>query len=102
MRAMFDAPNLFERRRYIPQILGGDTILSRRPFIASVKGILADATGDANWRRVLPPMAELPIIEEGRMVADFRRWEATLAPEARTFYRGEPESDPKIVSLRRG
>jgi 4-hydroxy-tetrahydrodipicolinate synthase len=102
MRAMFDAPTPFERRRFIPQILGGDIILSRRPFIASVKAILADATGDPAWRRVLPPMAELPILEEARMIADFRRWEASLAPEARTFYGGEPEADPKVVALRRG
>lgn len=101
MRAMFDAPNLFERRRYIPQILGGDAILSRRPFIASVKAILADATGDPAWRRVLPPMAELPLLEEARMAADFRRWEASLAPEARSLYRDEHAADPKIVALRR-
>jgi 4-hydroxy-tetrahydrodipicolinate synthase len=101
MRAMFDAPNPFERRRFIPQILGGDTIVSRRPFIASVKAILADATGNAAWRRVLPPMAELPIIEEARMVADFRRWESTLAENARSLYRGAAEPDPKIVALRR-
>lgn len=102
MRAMFDAPNPFERRRFIPQILGGDTILSRRPFIASVKAMLADATGNPAWRRVLPPMAELPIIEEARMAADFRRWEATLAPGARSLYRDTDAPDPKIVALRRG
>ena len=102
MRAMFDAPTPFERRRFIPQILGGDLILSRRPFIASVKAMLADATGNPAWRRVLPPMAELPIIEEARMAADFRRWEATLAPAARSLYRDTEIPDPKIVALRRG
>jgi 4-hydroxy-tetrahydrodipicolinate synthase len=102
MRAMFDAPNLFERRRHIQQILGGDLILSRRPFIASVKALVAESTGIANWRRVLPPMSELPILEEQRMIADFRRWESTLPREARSLYPDELESDPKVVSLRRG
>src|SRR5262245_37967548 len=46
MRAMFDAPNLFERRRHIQQILGADIVLSRRPFIASVKALVADSTGN--------------------------------------------------------
>lgn len=102
MRAMFDAPTPFERRRFIPQILGGDIILSRRPFIASVKAILAAGTNEPGWRGVLPPMAKLPIIEEARMIEDFRRWEATLAPEARSFHREAVEADPKIVALRRG
>ena len=101
MRAMIDAPNLFERRRFIPQILGGDLILSRRPFIASIKAILADATGDPAWRRVLPPMAEVPVIEEARMVADFERWESTLPTPARSLYPADMGSDPKVVSFRR-
>lgn len=102
MRAMFDAPNLFERRRFIAQILAADTILSRRPFIASVKALIADSTGNSTWRRVLPPMSELPILEEARMVADFRQWEAALPAAARSLYHNAPESDPKIVALRRG
>ncbi|MEZ5833068.1 MAG: dihydrodipicolinate synthase family protein [Dongiaceae bacterium] len=102
VRAMFDAPNLFERRRFIPQILGGDLILSRRPFIASIKAVLADATGNPAWRRPLPPMSELPAIEEARMVADFQRWESTLPQAARSLYPANTESDPKVVSFRRG
>jgi 4-hydroxy-tetrahydrodipicolinate synthase len=101
MRAMFDAPNLFERRRHIQQILGADIVLSRRPFIASVKALVADSTGIAAWRRVVPPMSELPVIEEQRMVADFRRWEWTLPPASRSLYPEEAASDPKVVSLRR-
>ena len=46
MRAMFDAPNPFERRRFIPQILGADIVLSRRPFIASVKAIAGRRDGN--------------------------------------------------------
>ena len=102
MRAMFDAPNLFERRRQIQQILGADIVLSRRPFIASVKALVADSTGDARWRRVLPPMSELPLLEEQRMVADYRAWESTLPPASRSLYPADPASDPKVVSLRRG
>jgi 4-hydroxy-tetrahydrodipicolinate synthase len=102
MRAMFDAPNLFERRRHIQQILGADIVLARRPFIASVKALIADSTGDGRWRRVLPPMSELPLLEEQRMIADFRAWESTLPQTSRSLYPADPASDPKVVSLRRG
>jgi 4-hydroxy-tetrahydrodipicolinate synthase len=102
MRAMFDAPNLFERRRHIQQILGADIVLSRWPFIASVKALVADSAALAAWRRVLPPMSELPVIEEQRMIADFRRWESTLPQSARSLYPADTDSYPKVVSLRRG
>jgi 4-hydroxy-tetrahydrodipicolinate synthase len=102
MRAMFDTPMPFDRRRFVPQILAGDNILSRRPFIPSLKAMIADATGIDLWRRVLPPMAGIPAIEEQRMIADFRRWEASLPPASRSLYRGEPAPDPKVVILRRG
>jgi 4-hydroxy-tetrahydrodipicolinate synthase len=102
MRTMFDAPNLFERRRHIQQILGADMVLSRRPFIASVKALVADSTGIAHWRRVLPPMSELPLLEEQRMIADIRAWESTLPPASRSLYPADSASDLKIVSLRRG
>ena len=102
MRAMFDAPNLFERRRHIQQILGADMVLSRRPFIASVKALVADSSGIARWRRVLPPMSELPLLEEQRVIADFRAWESTLPQASRSLYPADTASDQKIVSLRRG
>jgi len=102
MRVMFDAPNLFERRRHIQQILSADIVLSRRPFIPSIKALVADSTGVADWRRVLPPMSELPVLEEQRMIADFRRWESTLPPASRSLYPADADSDPKVVSLRRG
>lgn len=101
MRAMFDAPNLFERRRHIRQILSGDMVLSRRPFIASIKAMVADSTGNPRWRRVLPPMSELPLLEEQRMIADFRRWEASLPTGSRSLYPFDEAQDPKVVSLRR-
>ena len=102
IRAMFDASTPFDRRRFAPQILAGDNILSRHPFIPSMKAIIADATGIDGWRRVLPPLAELPMIEEQRMVADFRRWEASLPMSSRSLYREEVAADPKVVALRRG
>lgn len=102
MRAMFAAPTTFEQRRFVPHILAGDNILSRRPFIPSVKGVVADATGVDSWRRVLPPMAEVPTIDEARMIADFKRWEIALAPAWRSLYRDDLAADPKIVALRRG
>jgi 4-hydroxy-tetrahydrodipicolinate synthase len=106
LRAMIDAPTPFDGRQLAPQILAGDNILSRRPFIPSVKAMIADATGIDAWRRVLPPMAELPVIDEQRMIADFRRWEMALAPHLRSLYRDRAQAkavpDPKIVKLRRG
>jgi 4-hydroxy-tetrahydrodipicolinate synthase len=100
LRAMFDAGNAFERRKFIPHILAGDNILSRRPFIASSKAILAAAGDHPGWRRVLPPMAELPVIEERRMVADFRCWEAGLPAAWRSFFDAGTVADPKVVPLR--
>lgn len=100
MRALFDAGNAFERRKVVPHILSGDQILSRRPFIASVKAILADAWGDGAWRRTLPPMAELPALEEQRMTADYRRWEAGLPATWRSLYPTDAPAHAKVVPLR--
>jgi 4-hydroxy-tetrahydrodipicolinate synthase len=100
MRAMFDAGNAFERRKLLPQLLSGDQILSRRPFIPSAKAVLADAKEDAAWRQPLPPMAVMPALEEQRMIADYRRWEASLPAASRSLYAGEPTADPKVVPLR--
>ena len=101
MRGLFDARTPFERRRLVPLIVAGDNILSRRPFIASVKALIAEAEGNPAWRRVLPPMAELPLAEEQRMIADFRHWEAGLPAPLRSLYPAADAPDPKIVSLRR-
>ncbi|HZT19874.1 MAG TPA: hypothetical protein VFA23_10760, partial [Dongiaceae bacterium] len=78
----------------------GDNILSRRPFVASAKAVIADATGEAGWRRVLPPLSELPLAEEQRMIADMRRWQAGLAPGLRSLYPDEARPGAKVVSLR--
>ena len=102
IRAMIDAPTAFDRRRFLPELVSGDAILSRRPFVASVKAALAAATGDASWRRVLPPLAELPLHEERQLAEDFRRWEERLAPDLRSLYSAAPASpDGNVVALRR-
>ncbi len=100
IRGLLDAPSAFERRRFLPAILAGDNILSRRPFVASAKAVIADATGEAGWRRVLPPLSELPLAEEQRMIADMRRWQAGLAPGRRSLYPDEARPGAKVVSLR--
>ena len=102
MRAMMNAPTPFDGRQFVPQILAGDNILSRRPFIPSLKAMIADSVGVPAWRRVLPPMAEIPMLEERRMIADFRLWESGLAPQQRSLYREELSADPKVVALRHG
>ncbi len=102
VRNMIDARFPIEQRRFIPAILSGDCILSRHSFIASLKALIADATGDADWRRVVPPMAALPMAEEKRMIQDFRRWEAALPVQSRSLYRAESTAAPKVVTLRRG
>lgn len=76
-------------------------ILCRGPFNPSVKALLADTEGDAVWCRVVPPMAEPPMIEGRRLVQDFRRWEAALPPSWRSLYGDEEAASPNIVALRR-
>jgi 4-hydroxy-tetrahydrodipicolinate synthase len=55
-----------------------DNMLSRGPFIPAIKAVIADETGEPAWRRVVPPMAELPLADEQRLLADFRKLAATL------------------------
>lgn len=101
MRAMFDQPTAFDRRKLVPHIAAGDNILSRRPFIASIKAVLADATGIDAWARVLPPMSELPLRERDWMLRDFRRWESALPPAWRSLYRDGGDAEAKVVAIRR-
>jgi 4-hydroxy-tetrahydrodipicolinate synthase len=97
MRAMLDAPTMFERRAVLLALLGGDAILSRWAFIPSAKAVLADVLGDAAWRKVVPPMPELPMAERLRLVADLRAWDAGLPAEWRSFA-GAPAA---VAGLRR-
>ena len=102
LRALLDAPTAFDRRAFLPALLAGDAILSRRPFIPSAKAVLADALADTEWRRVIPPLPELPLLERQRLVADFRAWDATLPPALRSLppAPAAPES-ASVVDLRR-
>lgn len=85
MRAMFDAPTAFDRRKLLPALISGDFILSRKPFVASVKAVLAEMNAEPGWNRVLPPMSDVARPERDWMLRDFRRWEAGLEPAWRSF-----------------
>ena len=101
MRAMFDAPTAFDRRKLVPALVGGDSILSRKPFPASVKAVLASANGEPTWNRVLPPMSEIAMPERTWMLKDFLRWEQNLPQAWRTFQPSEPDVESQIVKMRR-
>jgi len=101
MRAMFDAPTALDRRKLVPALMSGDFILSRRPFPASVKAVLASVNDEPGWNRVLPPMSEVPMPERGWMLRDFMRWEAGLPPAWRSFGSNAPVAEQKVVAMRR-
>jgi len=101
MRAMFDAPTAFDRRKLVPALISGDLILSRRPFPASVKAVLASVNDEPGWNRVLPPMSEVPMPERGWMLRDFMRWEASLPPAWRSLSSNVPAAEQKVVAMRR-
>src|SRR5882724_11547305 len=89
LRLMSDGWTLPDRRRYVPMVQAVDNILSRGPFIPALKAVIADETSEPAWRRVVPPMAELALADEQRLLADFRRLatafpRAPLAPPARS------------------
>lgn len=79
MRRMFDAPTFSARRRFIPLIHAVDAVMSRGPFICCLKAVIAADTGRPDWLRVMPPLNPLPTNEREQIVADFRRFEASLA-----------------------
>ena len=81
LRLMSDGWTLPDRRRYLPMVQAVDNILSRGPFIPALKAVIADQTGEPAWRRVVPPLAELPLADEQRLLADFRQL-ATVFPRA--------------------
>jgi len=89
LRLMSDGWTLADRRRYVPMVQAVDNILSRGPFIPALKAVIADETNEPAWRRVVPPMAELGLADEQRLLADFRRLatgfpRVPLAPSARS------------------
>jgi 4-hydroxy-tetrahydrodipicolinate synthase len=97
MRAMFDAPTAFDRRRLVPALLSGDGILSRKPFPASVKAVLAAVTGQPGWNRVLPPMAEVAMPERDWLIRDFLAWESRLPADWQSFARRNPAARPRLA-----
>jgi 4-hydroxy-tetrahydrodipicolinate synthase len=96
---MMDEPTEFDRRKVLPHLLRADTFLSRRPFIASTKTVLADVNEAPGWRRVVPPMGELPVAERQRLVAEFRTWDAALPPAMRSL--ATPSAPNNVIDLRR-
>jgi 4-hydroxy-tetrahydrodipicolinate synthase len=101
IRGLMDLPTAFDRRKALPYLLSGDAILSRRPFIASAKAVIAETTGEAGWRRVVPPLAEFPLIERQRLVEDLRRWDANQPSGWQNL---EPAAEPRkgVVDRWRG
>ena len=100
MRAMMDMPTAFDRRAVLPHLNSGDAILSRRPFIASTKAVVAKIMEDGEWCRVLPPMSELPALEKQRMVADFADWDSRLPPGWQNLNRSDAAAS-NVIGLRR-
>ncbi|MEQ1952859.1 dihydrodipicolinate synthase family protein [Mesorhizobium sp. CN2-181] len=101
MRAMFEAPTAFDRRKLVPLITSGDLILSRQSFAASIKAVLTHASGQAGWNRMIPPINALPHPERQWMLEDFFRWDASLPAPMRTFAAADTGDDQKITPLRR-
>lgn len=92
MRAMMDLPTRYDKHQLVPLLLTADTILSRSPFIASAKAVLAALHDDPDWRRVVPPMCPPPMLTRGNLVSDFLAWDASLPEEWQSI------SDPKAQS----
>ena len=101
MRAMFDAPTAFDRRKMVPALVSVDSILSRKPFAASVKAVLASANAEPTWNRVLPPMSEISMPERTWMLRDFDNWERGLPEAWRTFQPAEHKDKSQVVRMRR-
>jgi 4-hydroxy-tetrahydrodipicolinate synthase len=104
MRRMLQAPSLPERRRFVPLVRAVDAILSRGPFIAAVKAVVAAATGEPGWRRMVPPAGPLSMVDEGRLLEDFGRFEESLPLDWREAMprRGTAELAPTGAGARAG
>ncbi|MFT3989323.1 dihydrodipicolinate synthase family protein [Aestuariivirga sp.] len=101
LKALFEAPTAFDRRKLVPLITSGDLILSRQSFGASIKSVLADVTGESAWARMLPPVAEILGPERGWLQRDFRVWNMSLPAGTRSFMESEQAADGNILPLRR-
>jgi 4-hydroxy-tetrahydrodipicolinate synthase len=98
LRAMIDLPTAFDQRPLLPHLVVGDMILSRHSFIPSIKAVIAGSMDDPDWRRVLPPMTDIPIIERQRLVSDFLAWDAGLHPSWQSL---AAPSNSEVVELHR-
>lgn len=78
MRALMDGRDEAARQRAATLVNDADVILSRGPFVPSLKTVIADSLGQPAWRRVMPPLAEPATADGQRLIADFRAFEAAL------------------------
>lgn len=78
LRRMADSLDPEEQRRLVPPVQAVDDLLSRAPFIPSVKSVIAETLGRPEWRRTVPPLMQLPAAEAQRLADDYRRLAATL------------------------
>ena len=101
MRAVLDAPTAFDGRRLAQLITSGDAAMSRQSFAASIKAVLAQATGEDAWSRMVPPLNEIPQPERGWMLSDFAAWEAALPSPMRSLTGVEPSGASNVLPLRR-
>ncbi len=87
MRAILDAPTPHDRQQIVPLIEAIGPILFRRQFVAAIKSLIADATGQDIWRRVVPPATGDSRNEEQSLLHDFQKWETGLPAQWRSLYR---------------
>ena len=57
LRRLLDRPALADD--LVPSIQAMDDALSAHPFVPACKAVIAELTGDAAWRRVMPPLSPL-------------------------------------------
>jgi 4-hydroxy-tetrahydrodipicolinate synthase len=100
MRAVLDAPTAFDGRRLAQLVIPGDAIMSRQSFAASIKAVLAHATGEDAWNRMVPPLNDIPQPERGWMLSDFAAWEMGLPASMRSLT-GVEASASNVLPLRR-
>ncbi len=72
MRRYMDAPGEEEAARWEALIKAVDAAISVRPFFPSCKAAISMATGEEDWRRILPPLAPLDDADFGRLSAALR------------------------------
>lgn len=83
LRRLLDARDQEESGRLAAHVLALDTILSRGPFIASVKAMVAAGAADPAWLAMMPPLTELAEADRQRMLADIAAVQAALPADLR-------------------